>query len=81
MSLQFTGAKAEILANFKDQHTALKTHDVEGMRELLLEHSFNLHHMQWAIGLNIVFISIGIAVFLGYFRIARQRGLLLQVGE
>lgn len=37
MSLQFTGAKAEILANFKDQHTALKTHDVEGMRELLSE--------------------------------------------
>ena len=57
------------------------SHVFEGMRELLLEHSFNLYHMQWAIGLNLVFLCIGIAVFLGYFRIARQRGLLLQVGE
>ncbi|SNR64372.1 ABC-2 type transport system permease protein [Methylobacillus rhizosphaerae] len=57
------------------------SHVFEGMRELLLQHTFNVAHMQWAIGLNIVFLSAGIAVFLGYFRVARRRGLLLQVGE
>ena len=57
------------------------SHVFEGMRELLLQHTFNAAHMQWAVGLNIIFLSAGVAVFLGYFRIARQRGLLLQVGE
>ncbi|MGY1490241.1 ABC transporter permease [Methylobacillus pratensis] len=57
------------------------SHVFEGMRALLLEHSFNASHMAWAIGLNIIYLAVGVAVFLGYFQIARRKGLLLQVGE
>lgn len=57
------------------------SHVFEGMRELLFQHHFNLHHLWAAIVLNAIFLAAGIAAFLGYFRAARQRGLLLQVGE
>lgn len=53
----------------------------EGMRAILLEQTFRVDLMLWAIGLNLLYLGIGIAVFLGTFRIARRRGLLLQSGE
>jgi ABC-2 type transport system permease protein len=57
------------------------SHVFEGMRELLLHQTFNWHHLAYAVGLNILYLAGGIATFLGYFRAARQRGLLLHVGE
>ena len=57
------------------------SHVFEGMRELLFSHTFNWHHFGYAAGLNVLYLTAGIAAFLGYFRAARQRGLLLHVGE
>jgi ABC-2 type transport system permease protein len=53
----------------------------EGMRELLFQHTFNTTLLWQAIALNLLYIIGGIAAFLAFFRAARQRGLLLQVGE
>ncbi|HZV97565.1 MAG TPA: ABC transporter permease [Methylophilaceae bacterium] len=57
------------------------SHVFEGMRQLLLEHTFNIRHLFWAMALNALYLAGGIAAFLGYFRAARQRGLLLHSGE
>ncbi|HWU82791.1 MAG TPA: ABC transporter permease [Methylophilaceae bacterium] len=57
------------------------SHVFEGMRELLFSHTFNWHHFSYAAGLNLLYLAAGIAAFLAYFRAARQRGLLLHVGE
>jgi len=57
------------------------SHVFEGMRELLFQHTFNSSHLYAAMGLNVIFLAGGIAAFLAYFRKARERGLLLQVGE
>lgn len=57
------------------------SHVFEGMRELLFQHTFNTKHLLWAMGLNVVYLAGGIVAFLAYFRAARQRGLLLHVGE
>lgn len=57
------------------------SHVFEGMRQLLLEHTFNVRHLFWAMALNALYLAGGIAAFLGYFRAARQRGLLLHSGE
>jgi ABC-2 type transport system permease protein len=57
------------------------SHVFEGMRELLFQHTFNTKHLFWAMGLNVIYLAGGIVAFLAYFRAARQRGLLLHVGE
>lgn len=56
-------------------------HVFEGMRIVLLEQRFDQRLFWSAIGLNAVYLGVGIAVFLWMFQIARRRGLLLQVGE
>jgi len=53
----------------------------EGMRELLFQHSFNARLLLEAFALNALYLSAGIVAFLAFFRAARRRGLLLQVGE
>jgi len=57
------------------------SHVFEGMRALLFGQGFRLDLFWSAVALNVVFLGIGIAVFLGVFRAARRRGLLLNVGE
>lgn len=57
------------------------SHVFEGLRELLFKHTFNTLQLLQAVGLNILYLSIGVATFLAFFKIARERGLLLQVGE
>ena len=56
-------------------------HVFEGMRGVLLEGRFDLHHLVWAMGLNCIYLVFGILLFFWMFRITRQRGLLLQLGE
>lgn len=56
-------------------------HVFEGMRALLLEGRFDAGHIIGALVLNIVYLVLGCAGFLGMFRVARRKGLLLQVGE
>lgn len=56
-------------------------HVFEGMRAVLLENRFDPGLMAWATALNAVYLTVGCLGFLGMFRVARRRGLLLQVGE
>jgi len=53
----------------------------EGMRAMLFEQTFRTDLLLKAVVLNVVYLSVGIAVFLAVFRAARRRGLLLNVGE
>jgi ABC-2 type transport system permease protein len=53
----------------------------EGMRAVLFEHSFRADLFVRAVGLNVLYLGLGVAVFLGVFRAARRRGLLINVGE
>jgi ABC-2 type transport system permease protein len=57
------------------------THVFEGMREALFHQRFDTGLFWSAVGLNLVYMAIGLAIYLLAFRIARSRGLLLQVGE
>lgn len=57
------------------------SHVFEGMRELLFHHTFNAGLLISAAWLNVLYIAGGVAIFLGFFHAARQRGLLLHIGE
>lgn len=56
-------------------------HIFEGMRSVLIDGVFRIELFWRAVGINAIYLAIGIAVFLSFFRTARQRGLLHQVGE
>jgi ABC-2 type transport system permease protein len=56
-------------------------HVFEGMRAVLFDGVFRLDLFFNAVALNVVYIAIGAATFLYFFRVARQRGLILQMGE
>jgi ABC-2 type transport system permease protein len=56
-------------------------HVFEGMRAVLLDHNFRPDLLGSAFMLNLVYLGVGIGVFLLAFRAARQRGLLIQQGE
>ena len=56
-------------------------HVFEGMRTLLVDGVFSGDHMMRASLLNIGWIAAGIGTFLAFFRSARVRGLLHQIGE
>jgi ABC-2 type transport system permease protein len=53
----------------------------EGMRAILIEHSVRPDLMMIAAGLNLIWLTAGVAGFLIFHRQARERGMLLQVGE
>jgi ABC-2 type transport system permease protein len=57
------------------------SHVFEGMRAVLIEHSFRMDLLLTALALNVIYLALGIAAFLAFFNIARTRGQLLQVGE
>ena len=57
------------------------SHVFEGMRAVFREHSFSMAHFLTATGLNVAYLLLGLAIYLFTFRIARQRGLLLRMGE
>lgn len=56
-------------------------HVFEGMRTVMIDHEFAWQHFWWALGLNGLYLAIGITVFLLAFRQSRRLGLLLQCGE
>ena len=56
-------------------------HVFEGMRAVMIQGVFRTDLFLWAIGLNVVYIAAGAALFLYAFEIARRRGLILQSGE
>ncbi|MGQ0740700.1 MAG: ABC transporter permease [Alphaproteobacteria bacterium] len=53
----------------------------EGMRAVLIDHQVRLDLIASAAMLNIVWIAFGVMSFLGFYALARERGMLLQVGE
>lgn len=57
------------------------THVFEGMRSILLDHTFDPTDLWWALGLNVVYLAAGYATFSWFLGSARQNGTLLQLGE
>lgn len=53
----------------------------EGMRAIMVDHQVRYDLMLAAFGLNLVYLGLGCLAFLGFFRIARRDGLLLNQGE
>ncbi len=56
-------------------------HVFEGMRALLLDHTFRWDHFAWAAALNVVYFALGVALFRSAVRHARENGMLVQMGE
>ena len=56
-------------------------HVFEGMRAVLFDQAFRFDHLAWAVGLNALYMVLGVAAFLVAVRVARRRGLLLNMGE
>lgn len=56
-------------------------HVFEGMRAVLFGEGFQLDLLLRAMGLNALYLLLSAALFLRVFLVARQRGLLLDVGE
>lgn len=57
------------------------SHVFEGMRAVMFEQVFRVDLMLQAAALNLLFLLVGTGVFLKAFTSARQRGLLLHIGE
>ena len=56
-------------------------HVFEGMRAVLLHGEFPWQHLWAALGLDVVYLGLGAAVFAWAVRYARNHGTLLQMGE
>jgi ABC-2 type transport system permease protein len=57
------------------------TYVFEGMRALLIDHTFRSDLMLEALGLNVVFFACGMFGFLKLLQAARRNGSLMQTGE
>jgi ABC-2 type transport system permease protein len=56
-------------------------HVFEGMRAVLFDNDFRLDLLVNSGALNVLYLSLATALFLRMFRVARERGLLLEQGE
>ena len=57
------------------------TYVFEGMRALVMEHTFRLDLMIQALGVNAVLFTLAVAAFLALLASARRNGSLMQTGE
>jgi ABC-2 type transport system permease protein len=57
------------------------TYVFEGMRTLLIDHTFRADLMLQALALNAVFFALAVAAFLALVESARRHGSLMQTGE
>ena len=57
------------------------THVFEGMRAVMIDHAFRWDLLGSALALNVVYLALGIGLFLLAFQSARRRGQLLHAGE
>jgi ABC-2 type transport system permease protein len=53
----------------------------EGMRAVVIEHAVRPDLLLVATALNVIWLAAGVAGFLIFHRQARERGMLLQIGE
>lgn len=56
-------------------------HVFEGMRAVLIDGVFRTDLLLNAVLLNVIYLGVGIAAFMAFFRSARVKGLLHQIGE
>jgi ABC-2 type transport system permease protein len=56
-------------------------HVFEGMRAAIATGAIAWGELGWAVGLNLVWLVLGAALFTRQFRVARERGALLSIGE
>ena len=56
-------------------------HVFEGMRAVLNATVSPVAHLAWATGLNVVCLSLVVALFHWMFEFCRERGLLVRIGE
>ena len=57
------------------------SHVFEGMRAVVLEGRVDWGHLGWMAGLDVVYLLLGGLSFLAFFRAAKDRGRILQMGE
>ncbi len=57
------------------------TYVFEGMRSILIDRTIAPDLLIKAVALNAVYLAAGAAIFMAFFRTARQKGILLQIGE
>lgn len=57
------------------------THVFAGMRALLFEHTFSARELGITLGLNLILLALGVAMFAYVHRLARVRGLFIGMGE
>lgn len=53
----------------------------EGMRAVVLEGRLRTDYLLAALGLDLIYLALGIGVFMAMFRVARRQGLLLSSGQ
>jgi ABC-2 type transport system permease protein len=56
-------------------------HVFEGMRAAIATGAWRWDELAWAFGLNIVWLGLAALLFTRQFRVARERGALLSIGE
>lgn len=57
------------------------SHIFEGMRAVMFDGTFRADLMIKALTLDLLYLAVAITIFLRTFRVAREKGLLLHVGE
>ena len=57
------------------------SHVFEGMRAAIATGGVGWGEMGWACGLNLVWLGLAVWLFTRQFRVARERGALLSIGE
>jgi ABC-2 type transport system permease protein len=57
------------------------THVFEGMRSILLHHTFDAEELVWALALNGIYLVVAYAAFRAFLHGARVNGSILQLGE
>ena len=57
------------------------TYVFQGLRAVILDHVFRWDYIAWSFGLNVVYLTAGLGVFLLSLRGARRTGSLASVGE
>lgn len=56
------------------------THVFEGMREVIQTGAMSWRHLGWAMGLNLIYLSLAVWLLARMFHLARDRGLLGKLG-
>ena len=73
--------RPEVLRKIDRTFAVPASHVFEGMRAILIDGGYRADLMWNAILLNGLYLALGCGAFFSFFRTARVRGLLLNLGE